>query len=377
MFTFISPTIGGILTSYMGFRSIFYFLGAFGLSALLVVVLALPETLRSIAGDGSIRLSRVQQPLIHVVKTSKDAVREPDTNSFSVSLTSLSAKSFVEPLYCLKQKDVIISSFVGAVTFAICTAVIATTTSMFHAHYDLGYIGLGLIFLPAGAGSVISFFSIGYLMDYDFRVTEKHYRDMHRLEKETPLDYKSLPDFPIERARLRNMWWITLIFIGSTCGYGFSFNLTSRYIAVPLTLQFLIAGSATAMLLLNGILVADFFKGNISVTPAVNMVRFLVGALAVGITQPAINHIGAGFTFFIMSMVMLSLCPILIMQWFLGRPWKAKRNSTWPRQKLVKVPDFLTSSDLLVERVRRVKLPSLPDSTRGLREVWGRRREEF
>lgn len=376
MFTFISPTIGGILTSYMGFRSIFYFLGAFGLSALLLVVLALPETLRSIAGDGSIRLSRVQQPLIHVVKRSKDTVREPDNNSFSISLTFLSAKSFVEPLYCLKQKDVIISSFVGAVAFAICTAVIATTTTMFHAHYDFGYIGLGLIFLPAGAGSVISFFSIGYLMDYDFRVTEQHYRDMHRLEKETPLDYKSLPDFPIERARLRNFWWITLIFIGSTSGYGFSFNLTSRYIAVPLTLQFLIAGSATAMLLLNGVLVADFFKGNISVTPAVNMVRFLVGALAVGTTQPAINHIGAGITFLIMSMVMLSLCPILITQWFLGRPWKAKRNSTWPRQRLVKVPDFLASSDLLVESVRRVKLPSLPISTRGVREVWGRRREE-
>ncbi|CAG8949605.1 hypothetical protein HYFRA_00007838 [Hymenoscyphus fraxineus] len=358
MFTFIAPTIGGILTSYEGFHSIFYFLGAFGLTALLLVVLVLPETLRSIAGDGSIRLSRAQQPMLHMVKRSKDTVREPDRNSFSASLTFLSASSFIEPFYCLKQKDVIITSIVGAATFGISTAIIATTTTMFHGHYAFGYVGLGLIFLPAGVGSLISFFSIGYLIDYDFRVTEAHYREIHGIGLGANLDYRSLPDFPIERARLRNMWWITLIFIGSTSGYGFSFHLSYDYIAVPLILQFLIAGSATAMLQLNGILIEDFYRGNISVTPVVNMVRFLVGALAVAIAQPAMVRIGSGPTFLIMALSVLGLCPISIMQYFLGRPWQAKRNSAWPRQRLVRVPGFFHSTDAMAGSVKRVKFPS-------------------
>ncbi|KAG9230645.1 major facilitator superfamily domain-containing protein [Amylocarpus encephaloides] len=367
MFTFISPMIGGVLTSYLGWRTIFWFLAGYGLAVLVLIILVLPETLRSIAGNGTIRLSCMQRPLIHMIRPSPDTTCEPDTRSkFKVPLTFLSARSFVEPLYCLGNRDIFLASLFGAIAFAICTTVIATTTTMFSDHfYHLSYMFLGLAFLPAGAGSVLSFFSIGYLMDYDFRVTQDHYREMHRLEKDTILDYKNLSDFPIERARLRNMWWITLIFVGTVGGYGFTFELSQSMIAVPLILQFFIASSATAMLLMNGILIGDLYKGSISVTPAVNFLRFLAGAAAVGTIQLAIDGIGAGFAFLALGVVMLGATPIMICQWFFGKPWTARRNSTWPRQRLIRMPDFAASKEVLVESVKSIRVPSRVKSAFG------------
>ncbi|RDL37280.1 uncharacterized protein BP5553_04713 [Venustampulla echinocandica] len=373
MFTFISPLIGGLLTYYLGFRSIFLFLGAFGLSVLVLIVLTLPETLRSIAGNGTIRLKRVQRPFIDIIRPPADAPFISGNTGSAAPLRLPAIKIFVEPVLCLSQKDVVASAVFGSVVFAICTAVIATTTSLFELHYSLSYIMIGLAFLPAGAGSVLSFFSIGHLIDRDFRITEANYRKMHRLEKDIALDYKTLPDFPIERARLRNTWWITLAFIGATAAYGFSFSTSRKLIVLPLVLQFFIACSATAILLLNGTLIADLHTGTVSATPAVNCLRFLMGALFVGTVHPAIDRLGVRLTFLLMALVMLALTPIMVIQWFFGRPWGARRNSTWPRQKLVRLPDLRTSSSALMDSVKGVRLPSLPDVASGMKSPFGKR----
>ncbi|TVY45223.1 Itaconate transport protein, partial [Lachnellula subtilissima] len=332
MFTFIGPFLGGILTHWMGFRSIFWFLFASGSVVLILIIMLLPETLRSIAGNGTIRLKPIQQPLIHMFRSSSDTPFDSDLASFCVRTKSLSMDSILEPFHCLFQKDVLATAIVGSVVFAICTTVITTTTTMFEQHYHISAFTIGLAFLPAGAGSVISFFLTGYLMDHDMRAVENNYRNMYDLEKDTPLAHKTLPDFPIERARLRNSWWIALIFIGTTAGYGISFSAPT--IAAPLILQFFIASSATALLLLNGVLVSDLYSGNGSVTLAVNLIRFSTGALAVGTVQLALNRIGNAFTFLTLALVMLALSPIMIVQWVFGRPWQARRNSSWPRRKL-------------------------------------------
>ncbi|TVY30965.1 Itaconate transport protein [Lachnellula hyalina] len=332
MFTFIGPFLGGILTHWMGFRSIFWFLFASGSVVLILIIMMLPETLRSIAGNGTIRLKPIQQPLIHIFRSSSDTPFDSDLASFCVRTKSLSMDSILEPFHCLLQKDVLVTAIVGSVVFAICTTVITTTTTMFEQHYHISAFTIGLAFLPAGAGSVISFFLTGYLMDHDMRVVENKYRNMYDLEKNTPLAHKTLPDFPLERARLRNLWWIALIFIGTTAGYGISFSAPT--IAAPLILQFFIATSATALLLLNGVLVSDLYSGNASVTLAVNLVRFSTGALAVGTVQLALDRIGNAFTFLALALVMLGITPIMIVQWVFGRPWQARRNSSWPRRKL-------------------------------------------
>lgn len=361
MFTFISPVLGGILTHWMGFRSIFWFLFALGSLVLILIIMILPETLRSIAGNGTIRLKPIQQPLVNLIRSSSDTPFDSSNiSSFGGRTKFLGIQSLLEPLQCLSQKDVLATTFVGSIAFAVCTMVITTTGTMFETHYQFSIFVIGLAFLPAGAGSMLSFFLMGYLMDHDLRVVEAQYREMYDLEKNTPLDHKTLADFPIERARLRNAWWITLIFIGTTAAYGFSFSGTT--IAGPLILQFFIASSATAFLLLNGVLTADLFKGYGSVTLAVNLVRFLVGAVAVGVVQLALDKIGNGFTFLTIAMAMLALTPMMVIQWVFGKPWRARRDSTWPRRKLTAdlgLPDFGYLAKRIVTSVKSVRFPDI------------------
>jgi MFS family permease len=360
MFTFISPVLGGILTHWMGFRSIFWFLFAFGSLVLILIIMILPETLRSIAGNGTIRLKPIQQPLINLIRSSSDTPFDSDVSSFGGRITILNMQSLFEPLQCLSQKDVLATTFVGSVAFGVCTMVITTTGTMFETHYQFSIFVIGLAFLPAGAGSMLSFFLMGYLMDHDLRVVEAQYRKMYDLEKNMPLDHKTLADFPIERARLRNAWWITLIFVSTTAGYGFSFSGTT--IAGPLILQFFIASSATAFLLLNGVLAADLFKGHGSVTLAVNLVRFLMGAVAVGVVQLALDRLGNGFTFLTIAMAMLGLTPLMLVQWVFGKPWRARRDSTWPRKKLsadLGLPDFGQLAGRILTSIKSMRLPNI------------------
>ena len=57
----VGPVIGGILSQYLGFRSIFWFLTIAGSISLLPILVLLSETLRPIAGNGTVPLKRYPQ----------------------------------------------------------------------------------------------------------------------------------------------------------------------------------------------------------------------------------------------------------------------------------------------------------------------------
>ena len=74
-------------------------------------------------------------------------------------------------------------------------------------------------------------------MDRDYKIIEERYIKENDLEDGTSIDKKNRPDdFPIECTRMRSLWWILILFIGSVAGYGWTLNSS---IAVPLILQFI------------------------------------------------------------------------------------------------------------------------------------------
>ena len=62
-------------------------------------------------------------------------------------------------------------------------------------------------------------YTIGYLMDFNHKRTEREYCIEHNLPFDTRITTKTHPDFPIEYARMRNTWWITALFIVCTAVY--------------------------------------------------------------------------------------------------------------------------------------------------------------
>jgi MFS family permease len=143
----IGPVLGGILTQFFGFRSIFYFLFILGGLVLLFIVFFLPETLRVIAGNGTVRLQGIQRPLIHNFTKEPEYTTEPDPNRVREKISFMTV---VEPLKFLFEKDVFVSLFFGGIVYTVWSMVTASTTSLFQERYHLNSLLTGLAFLPNG-----------------------------------------------------------------------------------------------------------------------------------------------------------------------------------------------------------------------------------
>lgn len=335
----VGPVLGGILTQYLGFRSIFWFLTIFGSLVLLGIVAFLPETLRAIAGNGTVRLTGVQKPLIYMIRGQPDVRAESDTDA---PKRRVQLSTIVTPLRFLVEKDVLVTLLYGSVIYTVWSMVTSSTTAIFQERYHLQNLYVGLAFLPNGTsypiscqyspptnttclgfGCVLGSYLTGYLMDHDFRRTELSYKRTHNIDPSTKLKHKDLSDFPIEHARLRNIWWIILLFITSTAVYGPSL---SYHLAFPLVLQFFIAYTATAVFSINSALVIDLYPGkSASATAVNNLVRCSVGAVGVAVVQVMVEGMGVKAAFGVLAAVVAGLSPMVWVEWRWGMKWRMER----------------------------------------------------
>jgi MFS family permease len=318
----IGPVFGGIITQFLGVQAIFWFLFGLGALALGLILMLLPETLRSISGNGTVRLTGIHRPFIYKFQSQPEAMMARDMEpKKKVTLTSILA-----PLRFLFEKDVFATLLFGSIVYAVWSMVTSSTTALFQAHFGLNNLEVGLAFLPNGAGCVAGSILTGYLMDYDYRTVEGQYRKAKGIpDDDVKLDKKNLTDFPLEKSRLRNIWWIVLVFVLTTTFYGFSLRLNQ--LAVPLVLQFFIAYSATAVFSLNSALVIDLYPGaSASATAVNNLMRCSVGAIGVAFVQLIINAIGAGATFLMFGAITAGFSPLLIVEWFYGEGWRLARK---------------------------------------------------
>lgn len=184
-------------------------------------------------------------------------------------------------------------------------------------------------------------------MDKDYSTVEGKFIEEHGLSKGKKLDKSTRGnDFPIEKARMRSMWWIVAIFIVATSAYGWTLKTS---IVVPLILQFFstflpltlslldsnksmintkltVAYTATAVFNINSALVIDLFPGKAASATAVNnLARCLVGAAGVAGIEPMIGALGSGASFTSLALVTLTCVPLMMMEWMWGMCWRLKR----------------------------------------------------
>jgi MFS family permease len=216
------------------------------------------------------------------------------------------------------EKDVFITLFFGSIVYTVWSMVTSSTTALFQDRFNLNDLQVGLVFLPNGAGCVAGSYLTGYLMDHDYKTVERRYRQAKGIPAGTTLNKEELVDFPIEKSRLRNIWWIIVIFVFTVALYGFSLPLD--IIAIPLVLQFFIAYTATAVFSFNSALVIDLYPGASASAAAVNnLMRCSVGAAGVAVVQLIIDAIGAGPTFALFASTTAVLSPLLVVNGFMGK----------------------------------------------------------
>ncbi|KAJ5736371.1 uncharacterized protein N7483_001496 [Penicillium malachiteum] len=317
----IGPVFGGILSQYLGYRSIFWFLTILASISLISIIFFLPETLRSIAGNGTVPLNGFHKPSIYYITGQPDIQEDAKPIGEKKKVTW---KTVLAPLTFLGEKDVFITLFFGAIVYTVWSMITSSTSQLFEDTYNLNTLEVGLTFLGNGFGCMSGSYTIGYLMDYNHKRTEREYCQQNNLPLDTRITTKTHPDFPIEYARMRNTWWITALFIVCTAVYGLSLR---THLAVPIILQYFIAYCATAIFTINSALIIDLYPGaSASATAVNNLMRCLIGAGGVALITPIIDALGSLYTFVLLAGITLAMVPLLSVEMKWGAGWRMQRN---------------------------------------------------
>jgi citrate synthase len=153
------------------------------------MVMWFPETCRRVVGDGS----------------GFDISSSPEKNRATFNpLASLRI------LFHLPTMLILLSN---ALVFASYYAVMAGIPSLFNEMYGLSGLGIGLVFIPAGLGSLASSMLNGVLVDWNYRRVRRRFERIRgtgkpdvddgdlKMEFEAEVAEESV--FPIEQARLQ------------------------------------------------------------------------------------------------------------------------------------------------------------------------------
>ena len=120
----LGPIIGGALAQGLGWRAIFWFLAIFGGVFAVFLLLLLPETLRSIVGNGSVKPTSVwHKRFIDIILYFKVGEKEPDDAESVVShLSTLAPKkrtNILESFIIIFQKDVVFILLAPSIFYTI------------------------------------------------------------------------------------------------------------------------------------------------------------------------------------------------------------------------------------------------------------------
>ncbi|KAF5965020.1 major facilitator family transporter [Fusarium bulbicola] len=324
----VGPIIGGALAGSLGWRSIFWFLTIYSAVFLVLLVLLLPETLRSIVGNGSREPTHAlaKYPLRVYQKTTKVV-----WHNVAVS-ASPAAKKHIDiagPLRILISKQAAPIIVFLAVYCAVWQMSITAMSSLFEDKYGLTETQIGLTFIANGVGSMVGTLITGKILNIDYRrFKARHDARIASINTgdgvEPANTKKTQDDFPLETARLRLVPLFSLLQCASILLFGWTIQYPHRvHIAVPIVSTFITGWSAVSMQsVVMTYLVDVFHDRSAAASASLNLARCLFAAGGTSFVMPMINSIGVGLAFTVCVAVQVVAVVSLAVQWKFGAKWR-------------------------------------------------------
>lgn len=232
----IGPALGGVLSQHLGWRSIFWFLAILSAACLALILFFLPETLRSIVGNGAASQPRFPKgSLVHVAGKQSQAL-------FTMTVPELprvrdSKRSTANPFRLLVYPDIALTLTYTGIVYAVNYTITSTISSAYTVAYPyLSETLLGICYLSTGLGMILGSTITGKLLDRDYARIKLKACSAASVEGGQEAPSGENTDVLIEYARLRMSPLLLAGFVASVVGWGWCIQSRTS-IAGPLILQ--------------------------------------------------------------------------------------------------------------------------------------------
>ena len=324
--------IGGILSQFLGWRSIFWFLTIFAAVFFVPFIITFPETGRNVVSNGSIPPQGWNMSLLNFFETRK--IKRSDVLGRTVSRQEQMAAQAelagrrklrwpnpLKTVHIILEKDVGILLFYNSLIYTAFYDVISTIPILFAEIYGFNDLQIGLAFIPYGVGCAIASILCGKLMDYNYKRVAK--AAGITIDRKRGDDMKN---FPIEKIRVQVIAPLLFCGIATLLVYGWVLEKEAP-LAVPLILQFILGLCLTGAFNVMSLLLIDFYPlSPATATAANNLVRCLMGAAGTAVIIQMLNAMGQGWCFTFLAAVVFFFSPLLwvLVKW--GPKWREARR---------------------------------------------------
>ncbi|KAL7919869.1 MFS general substrate transporter [Trichoderma austrokoningii] len=329
----IGPVIGGVVVYTSGsYVWVFYALVIVGFGLFCGVGIFLPETARSLVGNGGdpSRFNSWQLSWLGLVR--RRFGKSPTRGELEVPAAAKEAPKTVIRAYGLGNilaalriifhRDTFLVLWVHGSFYTVDYSFVAAVPDIFQDIYGFNDLELGLAYLPRGVGIVIGSYFTGKMLDINYRAIR---RATGRADERVTGD--DLLNFPIELARTRFSYYLLAISTATIIGYGWAIDRRAP-VAVPLVVQFIQGLWGTAFYNTYGALLVDGFPQSPSTAAAATSVtRCAMAAAGVAVLQPLLTAAGRGWYFTTLGLWSggFGVLAVLLLRWK-GMKWRRLRS---------------------------------------------------
>ncbi|KAI4910506.1 uncharacterized protein J4E92_010434 [Alternaria infectoria] len=253
---------------------------------LLLVGFVLPETSRGIVGNGGRPATGVWRTWISLLgRKGSEQSASAVTERNAMPKPSQTLSRIFDSIRMIRHPDAAVILWMVASSYGIYYTFQVAHSVIFKDLYNYNELQIGLSFLPALAGMTIGGTIAGKLMDINYA---------HHARQAEIVDPANILDFPIERARFRNMVPLILIETALVIGYGWTVQ-QHTHPAVPLVLEFFVSALATLLSHTANALLVDVFPEVPSTAYASGqLARGAFSAASAAIIDPLVRAVGRG-----------------------------------------------------------------------------------
>ncbi|CUS23977.1 LAQU0S13e00540g1_1 [Lachancea quebecensis] len=318
--------IGGGVVSTWGWRAIFWLLAIGSGCSLIFSSILLPETKRSVVGNGSITPPAIwsKAPVLALPQVRKRLhLDNPDYET----LAPKEGLNLLAPLSVFRSPEIALLLLVTGLQFSLWVCHLTALSSLLQKDYNLKVAQVGLSYLPSGICTLISVVGAGRILNWNYKrrlskhelfIEEATQRLMAENDNDEKLVDKILSTdvsyvFNIFRARLEIMFIPLLLSGGGFVGFGWCLDAHTPLVAVLVFSGFASLFSNCVIACATTLVVDLYPQKTSTATGCVNFSRCVLAAILVAALNRMMSSMSVGGTFTLLAgLTMASTVTLII-----------------------------------------------------------------